>query len=413
MLSARRWNRLTESKEFPAHECLRKRKGTSYFTSIVDLTFPPVTGKRLLGIVQQEKFAMENDVVRASILLVDDEFVIRKSLAKELRSERFSVTDVASGIDAIGALQKLQFNIVITDLMMEGIDGFGVLKAVKELAPLTRIIVITGYGDLRTAIDAMHLGADDFLVKPFEVEELIFRIRRCLEKRNLIEMLLEKTQQLEKEIQRRGNIEERLTQNDTRFRQALDAASNGVWDSNLRTGEIYHGEKWHRTLGYPQDEMPVIEEIVHPDDRERVFRLCHDHIQGKTPFFEAELRLRNKAGGWQWVLSRGQVVERDNRGGALRLLGTITDIDKLKQVEERLLQTQEELRRQAQERADDLAELKNALRRAQRESDEAQGIRLEIFRRLKSFFAQLKKSPLSEEQQVLIDDLWNGLEKLR
>ncbi|EKD36269.1 MAG: Adenylate cyclase [uncultured bacterium] len=356
---------------------------------------------------------MEKDLVRASILLVDDEFVIRKSLAKELRAERFAVTDVASGIDAIGALQKLQFNIVITDLMMEGIDGFGVLKAVKELAPLTRIIVITGYGDLRTAIDAMHLGADDFLVKPFEIEELIFRIRRCLEKRNLIEMLMEKTQQLEKEIQRRGNIEERLMQNDNRFRLALDVASNGVWDRNLSTGETHHGENWYRTLGYSHDETPVFEEILHPEDRERVLKLGEEHISGKTPLFEAELRLRNKAGDWHWVLSRGRVVEWDEQGRAVRIVGTITDINRLKQLEARLLRAQEELRRKVQERTEELQATQLALQRAQREADEAQQFPARIFGRLELFCQQLEDSSVTERQRELINGLRTDLDNLR
>lgn len=340
---------------------------------------------------------MEKDLVRASILLVDDELVIRKSLAKELRAERFAVTDVASGGEAIGALQKLQFNIVITDLMMEGIDGFGVLKAVKELAPLTRIIVITGYGDLRTAIDAMHLGADDFLVKPFELEELIFRIRRCLEKRNLIEMLMEKTQQLEKEILRRGKMEEQLLQSDNRFRLALDVASNGVWDRNLRTGKTYHGENWCRTLGYSAGDPPVFEDILHPDDRERVLKLAEAHESGKTPLFEAHFRLRRRTGDWLWVLSRGKVVEWDDEGQALRVVGTITDIQRLKEDENRLRTSQEELRAKVQELSDAL--------RVQHQAGEAPQLQARVVGRLESLFAQLEGIPLGERQRGLIADL--------
>ena len=74
---------------------------------------------------------MENkDMTETSILLVDDEDVIRKSLAKELREEHFTVTALSNGNEAISALHDGQFDLVITDLMMTGIDGFGVLKAV-------------------------------------------------------------------------------------------------------------------------------------------------------------------------------------------------------------------------------------------------------------------------------------------
>lgn len=121
-----------------------------------------------------------------SILLVDDEEVIRKSFARELQMEHFAVTAVASGSEAITALENGQFDLVITDLMMPGIDGLGVLKAAKAVAPLTNVIILTGYGDMESAIDALRLGADDFVRKPCEVEELVFRIQHCLEKRNLL-----------------------------------------------------------------------------------------------------------------------------------------------------------------------------------------------------------------------------------
>ncbi len=87
--------------------------------------------------------------------------------------------------------------------MMPGVDGFGVLKAVKKHFPQTSVIILTGYGDLRAAIDALRLGADDFSLKPCEADELVFRIRRCLEKRSLLQKLASQNQQLEKEIHQR------------------------------------------------------------------------------------------------------------------------------------------------------------------------------------------------------------------
>src|SRR5665647_1077956 len=93
---------------------------------------------------------------------------------------------VASGSEAINALENAEYDLVITDLMMPGVDGFKVLKFAKKLAPLTSVIILTGYGDTQSAIDALRLGADDFLRKPCEIEELVFRIRSCLVKRNLL-----------------------------------------------------------------------------------------------------------------------------------------------------------------------------------------------------------------------------------
>ncbi len=239
----------------------------------------------------------------ASILFVDDESVIRKSLARELSEEHFSVTAVADGKEAINILQKTQYDLVITDLMMTGIDGFAVLKAVKEKSPLTRVIILTGYGNMQFAIDALRLGADDFTLKPCETEELVFRIRRCLEKRSLLQLLMTQKLRLEEEVKNRRLIEEQLRESENRFRIALDASSNGVWDQNVLTGETYYGENWYRTLGYGNGgkggEETSFEDLLHPDDRARVSALRDDILQGKTSHYEAQYRLRNKAGGWQ------------------------------------------------------------------------------------------------------------------
>lgn len=158
---------------------------------------------------------MDNkDRTKVSILFVDDEETIRKSSARELRLEGFTVTTAAGGSEAISALQNKQYDVLITDLMMPGVDGFAVLKAAKKLVPLTSVIILTGYGDMHSAIDALRLGADDFTLKPCEVEELVLRIRRCLEKRSLLQLLTAQKLQLEEVkaelIRAQGALEQRV-----------------------------------------------------------------------------------------------------------------------------------------------------------------------------------------------------------
>ncbi len=75
---------------------------------------------------------------------------------------------------------------MLTDLVMPEVDGLQVLNAVKKIAPLTSVIILTGSGDTQSAIEALRLGTDDFIRKPCEIEELVFRIRHCLAKRNLL-----------------------------------------------------------------------------------------------------------------------------------------------------------------------------------------------------------------------------------
>jgi PAS domain S-box-containing protein len=294
-----------------------------------------------------DECSMEHkDMASIAILFVDDEKLIRNSFSRNLRAEGFTVVAVEGGQEAIRALEDGQYDLVITDLMMPGIDGFGVLKAAKKLAPQTSVIILTGYGDMRSAIDALRLGADDFTLKPCENDEIILRIRRCLEKQSLLQMLASKNQQLEEEIKQRQLVEEQLRESDNRFRLALDAASNGVWERNLLTGEVYYGENWHHTLGYEDDKKfsgkHFFENLLHPDDREKVLTQREAHVQGKTPRYEVEYRIRNKAGGWQWMLSRGKAIARDEQGKAQRILGTITDITRLKEFEAGLEQRVQE-----------------------------------------------------------------------
>jgi PAS domain S-box-containing protein len=354
-----------------------------------------------------------------SILFVDDETVIRKSLTRELRAEQFIVTAVSSGSEAISALQETKFDLVITDLMMEGIDGFGVLKAVKNVAPLTSVIILTGYGDMRSAIDALRLGADDFTLKPCEVEELVFRIQRCLEKQSLLQSLTTQKLQLEEEIERRRLIEEQLRESDARYRLALDASSNGVWDRNVLTGKVYYGENWYRTLGYDykKSEEPSFEELLHPDDREKVLALREDYVKGKTSHYEVEYRLRNNAGGWQWILSRGQAVMRDKDGRALRIIGALTDITQLKEVEAELIHSQAELEQRVQERTAELYESNIALKVVLKKREEDQTILADqvlsnAAQLVGPFLDRLRECRLTEKQQVLVDIIRANINEL-
>ena len=361
------------------------------------------------------------DETGISILFVDDEKIIRRSFTRELRTEGFTVTVAAGGAEAIGALEKRKYDVVITDLMMPEVDGLGVLRAAKEMAPQTSVIILTGYGDMRSAIDALRLGADDFTFKPCETEEIVFRIRRCLEKRSLLQQLATQNQQLEEEIRQRRLMEAQLREGENRFRLALDAASNGVWDRNLVTGEVYYGANWHRTLGYEGGSEisgeKTFESLLHPDDRERVLAVREAHAQGKTPRYEVEYRIRNKAGNWQWMLSRGRAVARDAQGRAQRIIGTLTDITRLKEVEAKLKRAQSELEHRVQERTVELSESNIALtvllkKREEDRATLAEQVVSNTTRLVEPFFDRLHETRLTEQQQVLVDILRANIKEL-
>ena len=120
-----------------------------------------------------------------SILLVDDEKFILSSLSRELASDNFKVTPAASGEIALAKLEEDSFDLVITDLRMPGVNGFQVLEATKRRDERTMVIILTGYADLDSAVDALRSGADDFLQKPCDIDELLYRISNCVAKQDL------------------------------------------------------------------------------------------------------------------------------------------------------------------------------------------------------------------------------------
>jgi PAS domain S-box-containing protein len=285
---------------------------------------------------------------KQTILLVDDDEMVRQALGDALIAEGYDITTAESGEEAIVRLHDGRFDLVITDLRMEGVDGIRIAEEAKRIDSLIAVIIVTGHGDMDTAVKALRLGADDYLIKPCNIDELLFRISRCFEKHGFLEQLQIKNQKLEKEIMKRQQSEEALRQSEKRFRLALDATSDGVWDRNLVTGEVYYGENWARILGFTLDEIKhqnlTWEKLLHPQDKLAAIAKIQDHLDGKTSRYVAEFRMRNKAGGWQWILAHGKVVEWDNNNRPLRFVGTHKDITDRKRIEEALIQHSEKMK---------------------------------------------------------------------
>jgi two-component system response regulator PilR (NtrC family) len=121
----------------------------------------------------------------SKILVVDDEQSMRDFLAIMLKKEGHDVVTAENGTHALKAIQAEIFDLVISDVKMPGIDGIGVLKTTKEISPETVVIMITAYATAETAVEAMKLGASDYIIKPFKIDELKLIINNSLEKRHL------------------------------------------------------------------------------------------------------------------------------------------------------------------------------------------------------------------------------------
>ena len=112
-------------------------------------------------------------MIGSKILLVDDEVVFTKNMSKLLANRGYVVTAANSGDGAIQAMAEKDFDVVVLDLKMPGMDGLTTLKEIKKLGLLTETLILTGHGSIDTALEAIKLGAYDYLTKPCEIDELV------------------------------------------------------------------------------------------------------------------------------------------------------------------------------------------------------------------------------------------------
>jgi len=119
-------------------------------------------------------------MLRHNLMIVDDEPIVRKSLSDWLKEEGFDILTAEDGYKAIELIEKEKVDCVILDLKMPGIDGIQVLKEIKARRPETKVIMITAYGTIQNAVEAMKIGATDYITKPFDPEEIVESIRRAL-----------------------------------------------------------------------------------------------------------------------------------------------------------------------------------------------------------------------------------------
>ena len=142
-------------------------------------------------------------MIKPRILIVDDEPDICKALHFLLEREEYSVTCAYSGEEGIEEFKKDSFDVVLTDLKMGRVDGMAVLEKIKEINPEMPVIIMTAFGSIESAVEAMKHGATDYIIKPFLNEEIKLTIGRILEQKKIIRRIMSENIALKQQISQR------------------------------------------------------------------------------------------------------------------------------------------------------------------------------------------------------------------
>jgi len=205
----------------------------------------------------------------ARILVVDDELSMREVLEITLRQEGYDVTVADGGEAALRALDAAPFDLDVTDLRMRGVDGLAVLRAVKERAPGTAVLMLTAFASTDTAVEAMKLGAYDYVTKPFKLDELRLTIASALERKQL----REENQALRRQLQRERGLpnfvgrSRRMLEVFETIRKIADSPSNVMITGETGTGkelvaQAIHHEGPHRDRPFVSVNCGAIPEAL-------------------------------------------------------------------------------------------------------------------------------------------------------
>jgi len=175
----------------------------------------------------------------ANCLVVDDEPSVRRSLTRMLQAQGFTCLEASSGREGLQVLERTgEIPLIISDMRMPELDGMGFLEAVRQKFPDSSVIMLSGISETTTAVDCLHLGAADFLLKPISLGELQARVSRALEKRALVLQNRFYQQHLEQQVEEQAKrIQELFLQGVQMLARALEAKDAYTSGHSIRVSQ--------------------------------------------------------------------------------------------------------------------------------------------------------------------------------
>ncbi len=324
----------------------------------------------LPGISDRQEFASDTDLSdiprasanarRARILLADDNADMRAYVAR-LLSVRHDVEAAADGHAALEAALEQRPDLILTDIMMPRLDGFGLIKEIRAKESLRDlpVIVLSARAGEEASIEGLSAGADDYLVKPFSARELIARVEAALALARL-----------------RGETNEVIRETSERLKAALAASGTGTFRWNFSDNTLIWDDELHRLFDIEPGQNLSLENfisLVHTEDRDGVRNRCKQCVsQGAD--FEMEYRVMLRQGGERWLLDKG-VTFKNEAGRPLYMTGACVDISERKRAELALRRMNETLEERVAERT---AELDAAHERLIEEAKEREAISAQL-----------------------------------
>ncbi|MCU0821687.1 MAG: response regulator [Spirochaetes bacterium] len=271
------------------------------------------------------------------ILLIDDEESIVNILTISLKSDGYEIISSYNGRDGVEKYKKESPDIVITDLKMPGVSGLEVLKRIKEINPDAEVIIITGHGDMDSAIEALEYGASDFINKPIKDSALAIALSRAKEKISIKKKLREYTRSLEnqveaatQEIRRKSNFQTKL----------ISSSNNGIVATDENGKIVIYNPGAESIFGY--ERLRVIDKMkyneLYPLDITLILKegLDSKKIIRNIPW--AETQIISKSGEKVPVLYSGSILYE--KGIVMGNVVFFQDRREIKRLEDELIRSE-------------------------------------------------------------------------
>jgi len=250
--------------------------------------------------------------ISAHILVADDNDDMRGYVARLLRKQGYAVTAVRDGVAALVAVRQRRPDLVLTDIMMPGLDGIGLLRALREDRTTSTIpvILLSARAGEEERIQGLRHNADGYLTKPFGARDLLAHVGACLEISRL-----------------------RSQEADREFRSLAETMPQMVWATRPDGWNIYHNQRWVEYTGLTVEESygHAWISVLHPQDRPYAWEAWQRATQNNDSY-SIECRMRRADGVYRWWLIRG-VPLLNEQGRIQKWYGTCTDIQDLKEAE--------------------------------------------------------------------------------